>query len=206
MGVRGKVREHLDRTLVCLDWLTLFPNVRLYHVATLMSNHSMLILKTPQTGQREARRQKVFRFEAMWLRDEQCKDVVNEAWERGRSIGTQHQFTECLDECRRSLSTWNKTTFGHLGQKIAALQKKLQALEGRQDGIAQMEEIHATKMELNRLMVKEEDIRHQRSRNYWLRSGIIILPSFMPRLPTDANEIPSTRLGILKILGRKTKR
>ena len=50
MGVRGKVREHLDRTLVCLDWLTLFPNVRLYHVATLMSDHSMLVLKTPQTG------------------------------------------------------------------------------------------------------------------------------------------------------------
>ena len=48
-----------------------------------------------------------------------------------------------------SLFTWNKTTFGHVGQKIAALQKKLQGLEGRQDGIARMEEIHAMMMELN---------------------------------------------------------
>ena len=34
-----------------------------------------------------------------------------------------------------------------------------------------MEEIHATKMELNRLMVVEEDMWYQRSRNCWLRSG-----------------------------------
>ena len=34
-----------------------------------------------------------------------------------------------------------------------------------------MEEIHATKLELNRLMVVEEDMWHQRSRNSWLRSG-----------------------------------
>ena len=91
--------------------------------------------------------------------------MVNDAWERGRSIGTQHQFTQCLDECRRSLSTWNKTTFGHVGQKISALHKKLQGLEGRHNGLIWMEEIHATKMELNRAMVAEEDMWHQRSRN-----------------------------------------
>ncbi|KAL0011886.1 hypothetical protein SO802_006994 [Lithocarpus litseifolius] len=107
----------------------------------------------------------------MWLRDEQCMVVVKEAWERGRCMGTQHQFTQCLEECRKSLSTWNKNTFGHMGHKIAALQEKLQGFEGRKDGIARMGEIHATKMELNRLMVVEEDMRHQRSRNCWLRSG-----------------------------------
>ena len=32
LGERGWVREHLDRALVSLDWLTLFPKVRLYHV------------------------------------------------------------------------------------------------------------------------------------------------------------------------------
>nr|POF24132.1 hypothetical protein CFP56_06215 [Quercus suber] len=96
----------------------------------------------------------------MWLREDECKDVVNDAWERGRSMGTQHQFTQCLDECRRSLSTWNKTKFGHVGQKISALQKKLRWLEGRHDGLIRMEEIHETKMELNRMMGAEEDMWH----------------------------------------------
>ena len=143
----------------------MFPSVKLYHVATSTSDHSMLVLKTPRTGKRAHQSPKLFRFESMWLRDKQCKVVVNDAWERGRSMGTQHQFTQCLDECRRSLSTWNKTMFGHVGQKISALQKKLQGLEGRHNGLVWMEEIHATKMELNRAMVAEEDMWHQRSRN-----------------------------------------
>ena len=93
MGVRGWVRERLDRALVSLEWKTMFPRVRLYHVATSMSDHSMLVLKTPRTRQRAPRRSKLFRFESMWLRDEQCKEVVNDAWARGRSTSTQHPFT-----------------------------------------------------------------------------------------------------------------
>ena len=160
MGARGWVRERLDKALVSLEWKTMFPKVRLFHVATSASNHSMLVLKTPRTGQRAPQRSKLFRFKSMWLRDEQCKDVVNDAWERGRSMGTQHQFTQCLDECRKSLSFWNKTTFGHVGRKISALQKKLQWLERSRGGLVRMEEIHATKLELNRLMVVEEDMWH----------------------------------------------
>nr|POF24135.1 hypothetical protein CFP56_06218 [Quercus suber] len=109
---------------------------------------------------RAHRSSKLFRFESMWLRDDECKDVVNDAWERGRSMGIQHQFTQCLDECRRSLFTWNKTKFGHVGQKISALQKKLRWLEGRYDGLVRMEEIHVMKMELNRMMGAEEDMWH----------------------------------------------
>ena len=83
----------------------MFLKVRLFHVATSASDHSMLVLKTPRTGQRAPRRSKLCRFESLWLRDEQCKDVVNDAWERGRSMGTKHQFMQCLDECRKSLSS-----------------------------------------------------------------------------------------------------
>ena len=149
MGARGWVKEHLDRALVSLDWMTMFLRVRLYHVATSTLDHSMLVLKTPRIGQRAPQRSKLFRFESMWLRDEQCKEVVNDAWERGRSMGTQHQFMQCLDECRKSLSTWNTNTFGHVGRKILALQKKLLWLEGSHESLVRMEEIHATKLELN---------------------------------------------------------
>ena len=90
LGACGWVKECLDRALVSSDCLTMFPSVRLYHVATSTSDYSMLVLKTLRSGQRAPRRSKLFKFESLWLRDEQCKDVVNEAWERGRSMGTQH--------------------------------------------------------------------------------------------------------------------
>ena len=50
LGARGWVKERLDRALVSLEWKTMFPKVRLFHVATSASNHSMLVLKNPRTG------------------------------------------------------------------------------------------------------------------------------------------------------------
>ena len=32
----------------------------------------------------------MFRFESMCLKDAQYEEVVSEAWERGKSMGTQH--------------------------------------------------------------------------------------------------------------------
>ena len=106
----------------------------------------------------------MFRFESMWLKDEQCEEVVSEAWERGKSMGTQHLFTQCMEECR-SLSSWNKNTFGHVGRKISTLQKKLQWWEGRRDGLVNMGEVEETRVELNRMLAVEEDMWHQRSRH-----------------------------------------
>lgn len=97
----------------------------------------------------------------MWLKDEQCEEVVSETWEKGKSMGTQHLFTQCMEECRMSLSSWNQNMFGHVGQKISTLQKKFQWLEGRRDGLVDMEEVEETRVELNRMLVMEEDMWHQ---------------------------------------------
>ena len=102
----------------------------------------------------------MFRFESMWLKDEQCEEVVSEAWERGKNMGTQNLFTQCMEECRRSLSSWNKNKLGHVGQKISTLQKKLQWLEGRRGGLVDMEEVEETRVELNRMLAVEEVMWH----------------------------------------------
>ena len=113
----------------------------------------------------------MFRFESMWLRDVGCRDIVKEAWERGQGANPEHPFSQCLEECRTSLSSWNKSTFGHVGRRIAALQSKLQWLEGRNRGDVNMDEINEVKSELNRMLLVEEDMWHQRSRNCWLKAG-----------------------------------
>lgn len=65
----------------------------------------------------------------MWLEDGQCKDVVEEAWERGQNKISRWPLKACLEECQRSLESWNKHTFDHVGKQIAVLQNKLQELE-----------------------------------------------------------------------------
>ena len=76
-----------------------------------------------------------------------------------------------MDKCSSSLQSWNKTNFGHVGRKIASLSKKLQWLECLPGGEANMEEIHATKVELNKMLMAEEEMWKQWSRNFWLKSG-----------------------------------
>ncbi|XP_030936513.1 uncharacterized protein LOC115961727 [Quercus lobata] len=171
LGARGWIKERLDRALASTNWSVMFPNVGLHHVAASTSDHCMLVLKAHRDRQRRNRRKKLFRFESMWLRDEGFKEIVTEAWDRALNMRGQHPFSQCLEECRQSLTMWNRNTFGHVGKKIAKLQEKLQGLEGRKSSINVMEEIQETKIKLNRMLLVEEDMWQQRSRNSWLNSG-----------------------------------
>ena len=71
----------------------------------------------------------MFRFEAMWLRDPQCDEVVQEAWYEGLCKPSGSPFTNCINNCRTRLQVWNKIEFGHIGRKIASLEKRIQRLE-----------------------------------------------------------------------------
>lgn len=107
----------------------------------------------------------------MWLRNSQCKDIVQDAWIRGSFKDTLYPSNTCMEECRESLTHWNKITFGHVGKKINALRQKLQVLDSTSSHGVDMESVHKTKMELNKLLLEEEDIWNQRSRNCWLKLG-----------------------------------
>ena len=61
----------------------MFPKVRLYNMATCSSDHNMLILKVLPPKNRNKKRKQLFRFEAIWINEEECDGVVKESWERG---------------------------------------------------------------------------------------------------------------------------
>lgn len=81
-----------------------------------------------------------------------------EAWERGRRREAIYPFNKCLEECRYSLTRWNKNTFGHVGRKISALQKKLQWTESHTRNLDGMDDIHEIKVKLNKMLLAEEEI------------------------------------------------
>nr|XP_023917061.1 uncharacterized protein LOC112028598 [Quercus suber] len=171
LGKRGWVRERLDRALVSTDWAGVFPLVKLYHLSNSILDHSILLLKETSFPRQQKWQSKLFRFESMWLENERCKNVVLEAWERGCTSHSQWPLEACLEECQTSLRDWNKNIFGHVGKQVADLQKKLQMLEAMKYTATSMDEIHATKMELNRWLGIEEEMWRQRSRNNWLKAG-----------------------------------
>ena len=89
----------------------------------------------------------------------------------GKRHGGLHPFNTCLDECRDALTHWNKTTFAHVGKKVSTLRKKLQILENNGGLGVDMKEVQEMKLELNKMLLIEEDMWNQWSKNYWLKAS-----------------------------------
>lgn len=55
--------------------------------------------------------------------------------------------------------------------EVTPLQQKLQTLENMKLGSSTLEDIHETRLELNKALAIEEDMWLKRSRNNWLKGG-----------------------------------
>ncbi|KAL6996146.1 hypothetical protein U1Q18_006284 [Sarracenia purpurea var. burkii] len=77
-----RVREKLDRALVNAEWAALFPFAEAMVTYKLPSDHLPLCIYTEGTIIREQTRikQRIFRFEQMWTREEACKEIIKENW------------------------------------------------------------------------------------------------------------------------------
>ena len=130
----GWIRERIDRGFATTEWLSWFPGVRLYHLASSASDHCCLMLRmNPRVRQRKTT--KLFRFEAMWLKDGKYGDIMKESWAEGELTGKGNTFSSCMDRCREALTKWNRQKFGHVGKKLAKAQELLQTLEVRSVGM-----------------------------------------------------------------------
>nr|POF16853.1 hypothetical protein CFP56_17421 [Quercus suber] len=127
--INGPTHIRLDRALATAAWKSQFPGASVQHLPMSTSDHSMIAVHLPTLKSRHKRHQPPFRFEAMWLRDSRCAEVVEEAWMEGLYKPDGAQITNCLDSCRAHLSAWNKLEFGHVKRQIERLEKSLHHLE-----------------------------------------------------------------------------
>nr|POE92969.1 hypothetical protein CFP56_48115 [Quercus suber] len=125
----GRIRIRLDRALATVAWKSKFPGASVQHLSMSASDHSMIAVHLPPFKTRLKRPRPPFRFEAMWLHDPRCAEIVEEAWMEGLYNPNGAPISNCLESCRARLSAWNKTEFGHVGKQIARLEKELQSLE-----------------------------------------------------------------------------
>ncbi|GMY09617.1 hypothetical protein FCV25MIE_04856 [Fagus crenata] len=81
MGKRDVVTaaERLDRMMATVSWILEFEGAVVTHLPRLSSDHCPLLLDIPPTSA-VTKRKKVYRFEALWVKDDQCKGVIEQAW------------------------------------------------------------------------------------------------------------------------------
>nr|XP_023892075.1 uncharacterized protein LOC112004085 [Quercus suber] len=165
----GRTHIRLDRALANNAWKQLFPGSSVHHVSMPSLDHSMLTIHLKQPQSRRPCYRPLFRFEAMWLHDPRCAEVVQEAWHEGLYMANGDPIINCHNTCSHRLTEWNKKEFGHVGNQIERLDRKLQFLE--RNPIQNEVEICEVRAALNKWMDAENTMWHQRSRNLWITDG-----------------------------------
>ncbi|GMY06342.1 hypothetical protein FCV25MIE_01581 [Fagus crenata] len=79
--------RRLDRVFASVPWISEFDGASVQHLAWQNSDYCPVLLSIPDVIT-VRRNKKVFKFEAMWTKEEECRQVIDSAWGMGVSEGS----------------------------------------------------------------------------------------------------------------------
>ncbi|KAG5536302.1 hypothetical protein RHGRI_023919 [Rhododendron griersonianum] len=139
--------------------------------AAVGSDHNPLILNTDVPLNKVG---KPFRFESFWLSDEECSQVVSEAWSLDQEGPLMLSVCKKLRACKDRLKEWSRTKFGDLRLKISAAKDRMLEVQTMlEKGFNQqlVAEEKSLERDLEDLWQKDAMYWHQCSRIKWLQMG-----------------------------------
>ncbi|KAL9674710.1 hypothetical protein QQ045_002909 [Rhodiola kirilowii] len=162
-----EMKARLDRMLANNAWRRVFPDAQVTHITATSSDHSMILLHSRGRVRKSVYNR--FRFEPMWIRNEEVGNVVAAAWSNGEEMDMT--LANKLHRCSKSLSRWNSENFGKVGKRIRELKEELESirlLERDRETIAKEADIVE---KIDEWRLREEILWRQRSRVEWLKEG-----------------------------------
>jgi hypothetical protein len=164
------VLARLDRVLASAAWISDFEGAYVHHLPVQNSDHCPVLLSIPYTGSIK-KGKKMFKFEAMWTKEEECRGVIEATWGQAiAAVSPMYKVTEKLKGRRASLVAWSRVQFGSFASSIKDKREHLQHLMDEfplWDSPAIME----VQDELNGLLEKEKIFWRQRSKVSWMSEG-----------------------------------
>jgi exonuclease III len=115
-NVDGYICERLDRATGNSEWCLKFPNFRVINGNPRHSDHRPVIVET-EVEERIPRAVSIFRFEARWVREEGCDEVIEAAWRRGCEEGS-HTTAQVIKTVATDLTRWSRDVVGDLENRI----------------------------------------------------------------------------------------
>lgn len=166
-GGEANIQERLDRFFANDLWKQKFPGSFVTHLTKRKSDHLpiLMFMREYREVNRRQTKKKCFRFEAMWLREEESLKVVSEAWQKGGDAVVN------LMRNAHKLGSWSKQTFGNTAKEIRGCQSEMQKLMEEEPTLEVMEQMRRLDGRMDELEKKEEVYWKQRSRQDWLVSG-----------------------------------
>ena len=159
----------LDRVFATSDWIDKFGEARVHHLVDSTSDHCALVLSDPKAP--KLPRSHRFHFESMWIKREECKEVIKASWCSGSDLSTPNGIAFALLTCAADLRAWSLTAFGQIPKVVQEKRKKLSALIQLDKDGSLGEEINQVRKEINDLLDGEEIFWGQCVKAHWLREG-----------------------------------
>nr|XP_023881476.1 uncharacterized protein LOC111993880 [Quercus suber] len=157
-----RVYLRLDRAFATPGWIEHFSNVRVQHLEDTASNHCPLLPSDSNAFQKRGKR--IFFFEAIWTRQADCKELVEEVWNANTNLHDQSGFSARLKVCVDNLAKWGKFVFRQIPKKIQEKKERLGDLLKNDTALQNGAEINKLRKEINLLLDDEEVWWQQRSR------------------------------------------
>ena len=116
LGLRMWIR--LDKGVTSVDWILSFPSSRIHHLDAFHMDHKPILLCLDPEINHFYRKGRPFRFEAIWLKDESCEEVVRKSWGNNQVASSTKGFNKKIISCQENLKLWNRDTFGHVQNSL----------------------------------------------------------------------------------------
>jgi hypothetical protein len=168
----GFIKERLDRAVASDGWCEHFPDFRVINGDPYNSDHKPVIVEMEEDSTWRGRRQgpRPFRFEAMWLAEENCSEVVRNAWER-EVKARGGEVADAIKGVAADLLGWNKNSFGKLEKELAATRKALEACRRRASSHENIRLEHELRKKLEKLEGQLDTFWKQRAHINWRQHG-----------------------------------
>ena len=153
------------------EWLTKFPTGRVRHLNYFTLDHRSILLSLDINGENKKWRRKPFHFEAIWVTNFGCRDIITKAWDCTPNGTPMFATTKKLKRCKRMLKAWSWDHFGNVQKNIKKAKDWFWRVEEDSIRTGDYNEVARLKAELNSLYDKEEKMWHQRSQIQWMQSG-----------------------------------
>lgn len=170
------ILKRLDRFLGNQSFCDLFDSTKVFHLDWYSSDHRPIrICANSNVAQFFKRPAQHFKFEEMWLKDDNCKTIVESAWKE-RSLDIHmgdrivHNFKNALKRCSSSLRLWGKKKRHDMFKAVNEQKSLLQQAYLRQP-YPIFHDIVGIEEKLNKALEEEEIYWKQRSRENWLKWG-----------------------------------
>ena len=160
------VEVRLDMGLINTSWQTVWPNSSVTNGKTLGSDHCPVIVSCKP---RDENRKRLFRFEAFWMKDEECRGIIKNAWEVNRDENPLDRWNYKINCCRAKLNKWSKDKFKNRGRQISDMIDRLGNLQ--HNWKENRHEIDEMSKMVDQLRSQEEKFWQQRSHVQWLNEG-----------------------------------